>query len=95
MPKKTAAAAKKAAAKKPATPKRAKTPKAAAKSPEGAQLRVKQVRSGIGHAETYRRTLIALGLRHHQAEITVRDNPSIRGMLTKVRHLVTVRPVGA
>ena len=58
-------------------------------------LRVKQVKSGIGHAETYRRTLIALGLRHHQMEVTVNDNPSIRGMLFKVHHLVRVTPVGA
>jgi large subunit ribosomal protein L30 len=55
------------------------------------RLRVKQVRSGIGHAETYRRTLRALGLRHHQQEIAVRDTPSVRGMLHKVRHLVQVR----
>jgi large subunit ribosomal protein L30 len=54
-------------------------------------LRVKQVRSGIGHAETYRRTLRALGLRHHQDEIAVPDTPSVRGMLRKVRHLIQVR----
>jgi large subunit ribosomal protein L30 len=53
-------------------------------------LRVKQVKSGIGHAETYRRTLRALGLRHHQHEIAVADTPSVRGMLFKVRHLVRV-----
>ena len=58
----------------------------------GPKLVVRQVKSGIGHAYTYRRTLEALGLRHHQAEIVVNDNPSIRGMLTKVHHLVTVRP---
>ena len=67
-------------------------PKAAA---AGAQLRVKQVRSGIGHAATYRRTLEALGLKHHQDEIIVKDNPSIQGMLRKVHHLVRVRPVEA
>ncbi|MFQ6046443.1 MAG: 50S ribosomal protein L30 [Gemmatimonadales bacterium] len=54
------------------------------------KLRVKQIRSSLGHAETYRRTLRALGLRHHQAEVTVVDNPSVRGMLHKVRHLVRV-----
>ena len=97
MPKKTAdgrtggRAAKKVAAK----PQRAAKPKAEAKTAGGAQLRVKQVRSGIGHAVTYRRTLIALGLRHHQAEVTVSDNPTIRGMLWKVHHLVRVTPVGA
>jgi large subunit ribosomal protein L30 len=49
------------------------------------------VRSGLGHAETYRRTLAALGLRH-QREVVLPDTPSIRGMLTKVRHLVRVTP---
>jgi large subunit ribosomal protein L30 len=58
----------------------------------GPKLVVRQVKSGIGHAATYRRTLAALGLRHHQAEIVVNDNPSIRGMLIKVHHLVTIRP---
>ena len=72
--------------------KAAKEPKRAAPATGGARLRVKQVRSGIGHAETYRRTLRALGLRHHQAEVVLPDNPSVRGMLTKVRHLVSVTP---
>jgi len=84
------------AGKKPAAkPKRAPKPKAESKAGAGAQLRVKQVRSGIGHADTYRRTLISLGLRHHQAEITVQDNPTTRGMLAKVHHLVRVKPVEA
>lgn len=65
-------------------------PKTAAKP---RRLQVKQVRSGIGHAETYRRTLKALGLRHHQQTVTVNDTPSIQGMLFKVRHLVKVTPV--
>ncbi|MFI5234733.1 MAG: 50S ribosomal protein L30 [Gemmatimonadales bacterium] len=53
---------------------------------------MKQIRSSIGHADTYRRTLAALGLRHHQQTVVVADNPSIRGMLFKVRHLVDVSP---
>jgi large subunit ribosomal protein L30 len=77
-------AAPKAKARKPAAKKQA--------AAGGAKLVVRQIKSGIGHAETYKRTLIALGLRHHQAEIVVSDNPSIRGMLYKVHHLVTVRP---
>jgi large subunit ribosomal protein L30 len=56
-------------------------------------LRVKQIRSGIGHADTMRRTLAALGLRHHQQVVVLPDNPSIRGMIYKVRHLVEVSPV--
>jgi len=58
-----------------------------------AKLAVKQVRSGIGHAETFRRTLRSLGLRHHQARVVVDDTPSIQGMLYKVRHLVEVTPI--
>lgn len=62
-----------------------------AKGAAGARaLTVKQVRSGIGHAETYRRTLRALGLKHYQDVIVVSDTPSTRGMLHKVRHLVRV-----
>ena len=55
-------------------------------------LTVKQVRSGIGHADTMRRTLRALGLRHHQQSVQLPNNSSVRGMLIKVRHLVEVTP---
>jgi large subunit ribosomal protein L30 len=55
-------------------------------------LTVKQVRSGIGHADTMRRTLRALGLRHHQQSVELPNNSSVRGMLIKVRHLIEVTP---
>jgi large subunit ribosomal protein L30 len=58
------------------------------------KLRVRQVRSGIGSPEVFRRTLTALGLKHHQDEVVVPDNPSIRGMLRTVHHLVSVRLEG-
>ena len=60
----------------------------------GAKLTVKQVRSGSGRPALHRRTLQALGLRHHQDVIEVRDTPAIRGMLFQVRHLVEVTPAG-
>lgn len=60
--------------------------------PTTGRVRIKQIRSGIGHADTYRRTLRALGLKHHQDEVVMPDNPSVRGMLFKVRHLVMVTP---
>ena len=56
------------------------------------QLSVKQIRSEIGHPETMRRTLRALGLHHHQQTVRVQNTASIRGMLTKVRHLIEVAP---
>ncbi len=57
------------------------------------RIRVKQIRSGIGHPDTLRRTLAALGLQHHQMTVELPNNASVRGMLTKVRHLVDVTPV--
>jgi large subunit ribosomal protein L30 len=53
---------------------------------------VRQIRSEIGHSETMRRTLRALGLRHHQQVVHLTNNASVRGMLYKVRHLVEVEP---
>jgi large subunit ribosomal protein L30 len=57
---------------------------------DGSALQVKQIRSSIGHPETMRRTLVALGLRHHQQTVRVANTESVRGMLYKVRHLVEV-----
>jgi large subunit ribosomal protein L30 len=72
-----------------------KTGGKAAKRPGGKRvLRVKQVRSGIGRPAVHRRTLEALGLRHHQDVVTVTDSPAVRGMLFQVRHLVEVTPTG-
>lgn len=58
------------------------------------RISVKQIRSGIGHPATMRRTLIALGLRHHQQTVVLDNTPSIQGMLFKVRHLIEVAPAG-
>lgn len=57
------------------------------------QVRIEQVRSGIGHPARLRRTLEAIGLRHHQAVVVRRDSPALRGQLKLVRHLVRVTPV--
>ena len=54
------------------------------------KLRIKQVRSGIGHSWRMNRTLEALGLRHHQAEVVKQDSPSLRGQIKHVRHWVEV-----
>ena len=56
----------------------------------GGKLRVKQVRSGIGHDAGQRATLRSIGLKHHQDVVVVPDTPSVRGMLFQVRHLVEV-----
>jgi large subunit ribosomal protein L30 len=58
---------------------------------EAPSVSVKQIRSEIGHPETMRRTLRALGLRHHQQVVQLKNTASIRGMLYKVRHLIEVK----
>jgi large subunit ribosomal protein L30 len=40
-----------------------------------------------------RQTLEAMGLKHHQDVIVVKDSPSLRGQIKRVRHLVEVTPV--
>jgi len=57
------------------------------------QLRITQVRSGVGRPETHRRTLRALGLKHHQQTVIQQDSAAIRGMLFQVQHLVRVEEV--
>ena len=56
-------------------------------------VRIKQVRSGIGHTWRMRQTLAAMGLRHHQDVIVVKDSPSLRGQIKRVRHLIEVTTV--
>lgn len=56
------------------------------------RIQVRQVRSGSGKPLHVKRTLEALGLKHHQAIVVHKDHPAIRGMLYKVRHLVEVTP---
>jgi len=72
-----------------------KGPKQTAKPlpPTEGKLRIEQVKSGIGQTWRMRRTLAALGLRHHQSVVVQQDSPSLRGQLKQVRHLVKVTPV--
>jgi large subunit ribosomal protein L30 len=57
------------------------------------RLRIEQVRSGIGHSWRMRRTLRAIGLKHHQDVVVKQDSPGLRGQIKQVRHLVKVAPV--
>jgi large subunit ribosomal protein L30 len=53
-------------------------------------LRVTQVRSGIGLARDQRATLRALGISRMHQTVEQVDNPAVRGMIFKVKHLVKV-----
>lgn len=53
-------------------------------------IKVKQVKSKIGAPVDQKRTLIDLGLHKISQIVEVDDNPTMRGMIRKVHHLVTV-----
>ncbi len=57
------------------------------------KLRIKQVRSKIGHPEDQKRTLAALGLRKINHTKEVEATPQILGMINKVKHLITVEEI--
>ena len=56
-------------------------------------LRVTQYRSGIGFAADQRKTLRALGLGRINKSVDQVDNPAVRGMIFKVKHLVRVEDI--
>jgi large subunit ribosomal protein L30 len=58
-------------------------------------LRITLVRSTIGRPADQGRTVASLGLRKLNSTVERPDNPSIRGMVTKIRHLVRVEEVSA
>ena len=55
-----------------------------------ATIKIKQIRSKIGYPIDQKRTLQALGLHKISQVVEVEDTPTIRGMIRKVQHLVTV-----
>ena len=57
------------------------------------KLRIKQVRSIIGHPERQKRTMRALGLRKINHTREVEATPQILGMIEKVKHLITVEAI--
>ncbi len=58
-------------------------------------LRITLVRSTIGRPADQERTVASLGLRKLNATVERPDNPSIRGTVTKIRHLVEVEELPA
>lgn len=55
-----------------------------------AKLKVTWTKSAIGFPKDQKETIRALGLRKLNQSVVHEDNPSVRGMIFKVRHLVTV-----
>jgi len=54
------------------------------------KIRIQQVRSGIGCPRTHKEALRALGFKRMHQVLERPDNPGVRGLVFKVRHLVEV-----
>lgn len=55
-----------------------------------AKLRITWQKSFIGYRQEQRRTIRALGLRRLHQSVEHQDSATIRGMINRVRHLVSV-----
>jgi large subunit ribosomal protein L30 len=64
--------------------------KKTAKQTAPKRLKVTLVRSPIGFNETQGKTVQGMGLRKIRHTVELPDTPETRGMILKVRHLVTV-----
>jgi len=53
-------------------------------------LRITLIHSPIGNTDRHKATIRALGLRKIGQTVEQKDTPTVRGMLSKVNHLVTV-----
>ncbi len=56
----------------------------------GKRIKIKLTSGLVGKMKTHRKVVEALGLRRFHSEVEHVDSPTIRGMVNKVRHLVTV-----
>jgi large subunit ribosomal protein L30 len=56
----------------------------------GKTIKITQVGSPIGRKSVQEATLVGLGLNKRHRTRVLEDTPSVRGMITKVRHLLQV-----
>lgn len=55
---------------------------------------VTQIAGSTGNGPGMKETLAGLGLGRIRQQSTLEDTPSVRGMITKVRHLVKIEEKG-
>jgi large subunit ribosomal protein L30 len=65
-----------------------------AKVPSGKTVTVTQIGSRFGNKPGMMATLLGLGLGKVRSTRVLEDTPAVRGMITKVRHLVRVEEKG-
>ncbi len=56
----------------------------------GKTVKVQQIKSVIGYNQRQRATMKGLGLRKIRQVVELEDTPAVRGMISKVSHLVVV-----
>lgn len=61
---------------------------------KSATLKVTQIGSPIGRPKDQRETLIGLGLNKMHRTRELQDTPAVRGMISKVHHLVRIEERG-
>jgi large subunit ribosomal protein L30 len=57
------------------------------------KLKITYTKSMIGYSRDQKDTVRSLGLRKLNHSVIQPDNPSVRGMVAKVKHLVTVEEI--
>ncbi len=62
----------------------------AAKKEETKKLKITLIRSTIGQVPKNRATVQAMGLRKINQTVELPDNPSTRGQIRQVRHMIKV-----
>ena len=60
------------------------------KTPSGKSIRVTLIKSPIGFTKDQKATVRALGLHRMHQTIEHKDTPALRGMLTKIVHLLRI-----
>jgi large subunit ribosomal protein L30 len=57
------------------------------------KITITQTRSAIGRAKGQKATIEALGIKRLHHQVVHNDTPQIRGMIDKVKHLISVEEV--
>lgn len=57
------------------------------------KVRITQVKSCIDYPERQKQTLVALGIRRMHRAVEKEATPQVKGMIDKVKHLVTVENI--
>lgn len=58
------------------------------------KIKITQVKSVIDRSKKQKATMQALGLKKIRQSVVVEETPQIKGMVSKVSHLVTIESAG-